>query len=107
MSRTSLRLSPFWMLSPATSLASLVRVCARSMTFPTQRLPCPHTSAPQLHMPSLFEAPPARWEMLSSLSHVESRSAAFDPLVNVQTAPPLLFRVAPPTLRTLLLPLCP
>src|SRR5258707_10278890 len=91
------------MLSPATSLAVLVRVCARSMTFPMQRLPHPHTLAPRLRMPSLFKAPPTRWEMLSSLSDVKSRSATFDPLVNAQTAPPLLFRVAPLTLRTLLL----
>src|SRR5258708_1728357 len=91
------------MLLPAMSLAMLVQVCARSMTFPMRRLPCPHTSAPQLRMPSLFEAPPTRWEMLSSLSDVESQSAAFDPLINTRTAPPLLFRVAPPTLQTLLL----
>src|SRR5258706_9538797 len=91
----------------ATSLAVLVQVCARSTTFPMRRLPCPHTFAPRLCVPSLFEAPPVRWEMLSSLSDVESQSTTFDPLINVRTAPPLLFRVAPPILQTLLLILCP
>src|SRR5258707_13126088 len=95
------------MLLPAMSLAMLVQVCARSMTFPMRRLPCPHTLAPQLRMPSLFEAPPVRWEMLSSLSDVESRSTTFDPLVNARTTPPPLFRVAPLTLQTLLLAFCP
>src|SRR5258708_7836601 len=45
MSPASLRPSPFQTLSPATSLAMLVRVCARSMTFPMRRLPSLLTSA--------------------------------------------------------------
>src|SRR5260221_3354554 len=57
----------------------------KSMESDTQgcTLTCPHTLAPQPHMPSLFEAPPVRWEMLSLLLDVKSQSATFDPLINM------------------------
>src|SRR5258707_11275265 len=103
MSHASLQLSPFRTLLLATSLVVLVWVCTRSMTFPMQRLPSPLLSALQLRVPSLFEAPPTRWEMLSLLLDIKLRSTAFDPLVN----PPTLLQVPPLTLRTLLLTLCP